>query len=121
MKYFDMEEFACKCCGELPVGGMNPVLLEALDQLREELCSPIFVTSGYRCPEHNREVGGVENSQHVLGNAADIICPDVPFEEFIEAVNRIGFDGIGVYWGQGFIHCDMREDGNALGYYRWEG
>jgi zinc D-Ala-D-Ala carboxypeptidase len=34
------------------------------------------VTSGYRCPQLNRAVGGVSNSQHVLGQAADITAGD---------------------------------------------
>lgn len=36
---------------------------------------PIKINSGFRCVELNRLVGGVENSQHCLGLAADIVCP----------------------------------------------
>lgn len=43
-----------------------------LDPLREAYGKPITVTSGYRCKELNRAVGGVSNSQHVSGCAADI-------------------------------------------------
>ena len=43
-----------------------------LDPLREAYGHPIIVTSGYRCPKLNSAVGGVKNSQHVLGQAADI-------------------------------------------------
>ena len=43
-----------------------------LDPLRESYGHPIIVTSGYRCPKLNSAVGGVKNSQHVLGQAADI-------------------------------------------------
>jgi zinc D-Ala-D-Ala carboxypeptidase len=35
----------------------------------------IIVTSGYRCPELNKLVGGAHNSAHLMGLAADIICP----------------------------------------------
>jgi zinc D-Ala-D-Ala carboxypeptidase len=38
---------------------------------------PIVVTSGYRSVAVNRAVGGVGNSQHVLGQAADFIVPQV--------------------------------------------
>ena len=38
---------------------------------------PIRITSGYRCPELNRAVGGVKNSQHMRGEAADIHLPSV--------------------------------------------
>lgn len=43
-----------------------------LDPLRECYGKPIYVNSGYRCPELNKVVGGVENSYHVSGCAADI-------------------------------------------------
>lgn len=36
---------------------------------------PIRITSGYRCPDLNRAVGGVGNSHHLYGCAADFICP----------------------------------------------
>lgn len=37
--------------------------------------APISVSSGYRCPVLNEMVGGAKDSQHMLGEAADIICP----------------------------------------------
>ena len=36
----------------------------------------VIVTSGYRCQELNKAVGGVWNSQHLKGEAADIFVPD---------------------------------------------
>ena len=38
---------------------------------------PIIVTSGYRCPDLNTLVGGVKNSQHLNGCAADLVCADM--------------------------------------------
>lgn len=43
--------------------------------------SPVIITSGYRCEEHNRAVGSVRNSQHLLGNAADIVVDGVTPKE----------------------------------------
>lgn len=43
-----------------------------LDPLREKYGKPITVNSGYRCPDLNRAVGGVRDSQHMKGEAADI-------------------------------------------------
>lgn len=43
-----------------------------LDPLRRMLQTPITITSGYRCSELNKAVGGVSNSWHTKGNAADI-------------------------------------------------
>ena len=47
-------------------------LMEYLDGIREEFGLPIVVTSGFRSPRLNREVGGAITSQHVKGQAADI-------------------------------------------------
>jgi len=38
---------------------------------------PVFINSGYRCPDLNKAVGGASTSQHCLGQAADIEVPGV--------------------------------------------
>lgn len=43
-----------------------------LQPLRDYLCAPVIITSGYRCNSLNQAVGGVKNSQHLTGQAADI-------------------------------------------------
>lgn len=48
--------------------------IERLELLRALLGHPITVLSGYRSERLNRAVGGVANSQHVVGQAADIIA-----------------------------------------------
>ena len=45
---------------------------EVLEPIREAYGKPIIVTSGYRCPELNKAVGGVATSEHLQGMAADI-------------------------------------------------
>lgn len=50
----------------------------ALEPIRKEYGLPIHVSSGYRCPRLNELVGGVPNSYHKLGCAADISGPDLP-------------------------------------------
>lgn len=47
-----------------------------LDPLRRIYQQPIFITSGYRCEQLNKAVGGVTNSWHTKGNAADILILD---------------------------------------------
>ena len=49
---------------------------QVLDPAREKLGMPIVVNSGFRCPLHNKAVGGVYNSQHVSGQAADVSSSD---------------------------------------------
>lgn len=106
-KYWDESEMVCKCCGELPEGGMDDRLLMVLDEMRECIGSPCEVSCMYRCPKHNAEVGGVPNSQHVLGIAADFQLPDGwSVDELAELAERCGADGIGYYpWG---VHVDTR-------------
>ena len=79
MKWFKEKEFACKCCGQLPPlarENVKALVREVLDPVRERLGMPIVVNSGYRCEKHNKDVGGVRNSQHLRGEAADIHCQD---------------------------------------------
>ena len=79
MKWFKEKEFACKCCGQLPPlarENVKALVSEVLDPVREKLGKPIVVNSGYRCEKHNKDVGGVRNSQHLRGEAADIHCQD---------------------------------------------
>lgn len=58
-------------------------LADYLDDIREKLGKPILVSSGYRCPRLNKAVGGVVNSQHQKGFAADLVCDDMPKLESI--------------------------------------
>lgn len=57
-----------------------------LDPLRRMLQTPITITSGYRCSELNKAVGGVSNSWHTKGNAADIRVKD---EEEAKAIFQV--------------------------------
>ena len=69
---------AIQCIGDL--------VTNVLDRLRGEWGRPIIVTSGYRCKELNAAVGGARNSQHLKGQAADIVSDD--FESFRRFVRR---------------------------------
>ena len=49
------------------------------------ITGPIIVTSGFRCEAVNRKVGGVRNSQHLTGQAADIHLADPSrFRQLVE-------------------------------------
>ena len=50
------------------------LMTEVLEPARCQLGAPVIVTSGYRCPALNKAVGGVGNSQHMMGQAADLVC-----------------------------------------------
>lgn len=108
-KYFKDEEFACRHCGELPENGMDQRLIDILDMLRDYLEVPLIVTSGYRCPVHNANVGGVPNSQHVLGIGADIAVPEGFTVDYLaDLAERFGADGVGRYYDDNFVHIDTR-------------
>ena len=63
-------------------------LLGVLDGLREHYGKPIKITSGYRCTELNRLVGGSPTSAHVIGYAADLQPVQGSFAEFKAEVLR---------------------------------
>lgn len=108
-QHFDSTEFACKCgCGGMNGGAdVDPRLVEVLERMRQALEVPLILSCGYRCPAHNYEVGGVSNSQHIYGKAADVQKPDgVSLARLARAAELAGADGIGVYdWG---VHVDVR-------------
>ena len=75
MKNFRIQEFVCRCRCEMPAEArqnIEALVANVLDPVRDEYGKPIYVNSGYRCEKHNKAVGGVPKSQHMLGQAADI-------------------------------------------------
>ena len=73
IKYFSRREFACKCgryCNGFPVEP-NMSLIEQADIVREHFGTPVFVSSGVRCKQHNANVDGVPGSRHKSGKAMD--------------------------------------------------
>ena len=63
---------------------IDGLVTNVLDRLRGEWGRPIIVTSGYRCKELNAAVGGTRNSQHLKGQAADIVSDDFgAFRRFV--------------------------------------
>ena len=63
-------------------------LLGVLDGLREFYGKPIRITSGFRCAELNKLVGGSPTSAHVIGYAADLQPIGDTFENFKAEVLR---------------------------------
>ena len=112
------DQGTCNCNHSLR---LNPLLIEKLEELRTDIGGyPLFINSGYRCPQHNAAVGGTYNSQHTLGNAADIARPEqLHIGEFEWYVRQHGFDAIGVYYNADFIHVDIRDNGEHPNAYNW--
>lgn len=96
-RYFRLEEFLTsstarqKSIENIPswevVEHLNELAL-FLDGLREAWGSGIRVTSGYRNEALNKAVGGVENSVHQIGYAADMVPANGKFKEFAAFVTE---------------------------------
>jgi hypothetical protein len=108
IEYFTREEFRCQCngkyCNGFPVEPQEK-LVRTVNEIRRRLGVPVTIVesggSGVRCEIHNRNVGGVENSDHKTGNAADLHSNKPPEEMARVAEEVMGNTGqIGIYsWG----------------------
>ena len=111
--HFSTDEFACPHCKKCSISG---ALIVALEKLRALGPEPIIIHDGYRCPEHNTQVGGAKKSEHMEGIAADLHIQGLSLQQQYDRAKQIlefVNGGIGVYDGN-FIHVDVR-DGKA----RW--
>lgn len=106
MIYFDESEF--RMGGLIVFDKMDTAFLVKLDTLRGRCGFPFILNSTYRSPEYNRSVGGSPNSQHLLGNAADIHCDDSRKRAtLVKHALDLGLT-VGVY--KTFVHVDNRDD-----------
>jgi len=110
--HFNLSEFACPCCKRVM---LHPKLLVKLIGLRKIIERPIHITSGYRCSRYNQKVGGVANSYHCIGLAADIQVKDISLIDLLGYAEEIDFAGIGFYAKKNFLHLDVRPTKRA----RW--
>ena len=96
---------------QLPYGieeNLDSLVSNVLEPARERLGKPIVVNSGFRCPLHNKTVGGVANSQHVRGEACDCRCEDN--RRLAKIIVELGkFDQVIVY--PTFIHVSWKRGG----------
>lgn len=105
--HFSRSELACKHCGLYLI---QDFFLEALEELRIQGPEAIVVHDGCRCCEHNAAVGGVKDSQHTLGIAADLEIVGLMLQAMYERAEKVAAfrnGGIGVY-DSNFIHVDAR-------------
>ena len=112
---FSAHEFRCRCgCDRAEI---NPRLVEALQALRDLAARPVRITSGYRCPDHNRSKGGKPRSQHLLGKAVDVVIDGFTVTQMYCLADKVAAfrnGGLGIYPDNGIIHVDVRDD-----YARW--
>lgn len=110
---FSLSEFECKCGCKMPAFVKENVkeLAENLQVLRD-VVGRIDLTNAYRCKEHNADVGGSTNSQHIKGKAADIKSNTLSPSEIASITDdlmkseKFKLGGIGMY--NTFTHVDIR-------------
>jgi len=78
----------CRCCGK---SGLDPRFERLLDRLQHAWPAELRFTSGVRCSAHNARVGGVKNSRHLRGQAADTAMPARFQRVFCALARRLGF------------------------------
>jgi len=106
--YFKPHEFACKETGK---HGIKAELLDHLLEVRLEWGKPMTITSGYRAPEHSREVKKARPGPHTTGLSCDVaIGPGAEVYDFVALAMKHGFTGIGISQKAGlprFVHIDL--------------
>ena len=119
---FFLSEFQCKCnCGIDFV--VDPKLVRLLQEVRNSVGQGIIISSGARCPEHNKAVHGSKKSWHIPRNgvlhAADIQVMDPTSRDFKSAqrlyvlADVFGAAGLGLY--KTWTHLDTRRIGIMAG------
>lgn len=82
-----------------------------LEPLRKKSGLPVFISSGYRCPELNALVGGVLDSQHLTGEAVDIFTGgSARLLEILEE-EHLNFDQAIFYRRKKFMHLSLKLKG----------
>lgn len=94
---------------------------ELLERIRAVLDAPVIVTSAYRAPAVNRAVGGATTSDHMAGQAADILAPrfGTPYrvaKTLAPLVDKLGIgqlilEGVG---GKQWVHVSTRPSTKAV-------
>ena len=88
-----------------------------LNPLRERIGKPIIITSGYRCKKLNEIVGGVPNSQHTTGEAADFVINGLKTAEIINLIQNtnIEYDQLINEYNK-WLHISYRKEKNRQQY-----
>lgn len=103
VEFFQPEEFLCPCCHK---GVVASSLVFFADQARRAWGGAVNVNSAWRCPKHNKEVGGAESSRHLIGCAVDLspiymseLVSDFKQLVYRMAANRPNWELIQYPWG----------------------
>ena len=92
------------------VHNLERLCQQVLEPLRMTINAPIRVNSGYRCPRVNLGVGGSSKSQHMVGQAADIVVLSSDVETLFQTirVTSLPFDQL-IQEFDHWVHVSFRE------------
>ena len=112
-KNFRKEEFKCKCGKCDGYGkGIASSLLDALQKLRDKYGS-INISSGYRCVEHNKRVGGSKGSKHMEGRACDFYLADGSLKSETKRKNIM--KEIKSFYNYRYTYCNLNNSHPNMG------
>ena len=111
VKYFDREEFECNCngkyCDGFPVAPL-PLLVKTADKVRDHFGRAAIISSGVRCKQHNKNVGGVANSRHLEGRAMDFRISGKKAAEVLEYVQSLPEVRYAYAIDSNYVHMDVK-------------
>ena len=107
--FFKPEEFQCQCeyiaCNE-SYHYMNEGFLELLFKVRAQVDFPLIIESGYRCKQHNKDLGGVPNSAYTRGLAVSVRITS-PLDRY-ELIEQLVYHGLSFGVHSDFIHIEKK-------------
>lgn len=107
-----------KYFSEKEIVGLKPEFVEKLDKARGLAGFPFVIVSGFRTPEHNKKVGGKDNSAHLRGYACDIKAETSEKRwKLIKACMDVGFTRFGVNKTTVHVDCDPVLPQNVIWHY----
>ena len=114
-KNFSLNEFHSKDGAEMPAPVFSNIikLAKDLQVIRDECGCAIHINSAYRSESHNKSIGGVSNSKHLLGMACDLVSRNHTPKQLYDIIEhligqgRISGNALGLY--NSFVHYDLRE------------
>jgi uncharacterized protein YcbK (DUF882 family) len=107
-KHFNKDtdkRLACPCC---PNQDVLPTVYVALEMIRNHFGRPVKVTSGYRCTNYNKQVGGAPDSRHLQGLAVDVVVVGIPPKMVYNFLDHHFPDSFGLGLYNTFTHVDVR-------------